>query len=274
MRFGIIFAALLMVALPVSAASVLTKPQDFTLTYGVYGGGFQALTADIRFQFTKTGYHMTMDAKPYGVLGHLLPWAGQYDTTGLLRNGEFIPQTHEKLSTWRDDKSHLMLFYNKNGEMIKQTKVTVEGGKKKSEAVTIDPSWHKGTVDIATAILNMLIEVNENGTCNQITATYDGKRRFDMRFTDKGSDTLAESNLNIARGKAHRCQLELLPIEGFTGKPRGYYMIQEQGRALGALPLVWMAPLWTGGPDVPVRMLIKSDFGSLFLHVQGIKKVE
>ncbi len=251
-------------------ARVLDNPHDFTLTYGVYGGGFQALTIDLHFKFTPTSYRVTMDAKPYGVLGHLLPWAGQYDTKGLVRRDALVPQRHEKHSGWRDDHSHLYMTYNTKGQLIEQRQEESRGTSKKMVNIPVARDLAADAVDITTGIVRMMIAANDHDTCTHESMIYDGKRRFRMVFKDMGREKLAESKINIARGIARRCQLELVPVLGFKGKPRGYYMIQEQARALGALPLVWVAPLWPNGPSVPVRMLVKSDFGAVFIHVMRV----
>ena len=260
---------LLMLAIP-ATASVLDKPRDFTLTYGVYGGGFQALTIDLHFKFSPTTYRVTMDAKPYGVLGHLLPWAGQYDTQGVVRKNVLTPQHHEKRSGWRDDHSHLTMTYDRTGRLIKQMQEETSGKKTKMTEIPVASEMSKDAVDITTGIVRMMVAANDHDTCTHESMIYDGKRRFRMVFKDKGREKLADSKINIARGTARRCQLELVPVLGFKGTARGDYMIQEQARALGALPLVWVAPLWQGGPAVPVRMLVKSDFGSVFIHVQKV----
>jgi hypothetical protein len=269
----LIFTLIVFFSYPALAySSVLNQQHDFTLQYGVYGGGFQALSISIHFEFTGKTYCTTMNAKPYGVLGHLLPWAGWYTTTGHIRNKTLIPQSHEKQSAWRDDKSHLRVTYDAMGKLIRQERDERENGKTHTSVEKIDPTFHKDTIDILTSVLNMLAKGSDLNNCNNRDSVYDGKRRFDMVFTDKGTDTLQKTKYNIAQGTVRKCQLELKPLAGFTGKPRGFYKIQEQGRALGQLPLVWIAPMWQNGPMAPVKLMLKSDYGAVFVHVQGVKR--
>ena len=275
MRLSLITLLVLgIVSWPLSgvAGSVLTQSHDFTLHYGVYGGGFQALSIDITFNYSPTQYQTHMAAKPYGVLGHLLPWAGWYTTRGVIQQGTLIPQLHEKQSAWRDDQSHLRIRYDRQGQLIKQEKDETIHGKTHTEIQKPDPSFYINSTDMLSVILTMLATSTDKNTCSYKATVYDGKRRFEMVFSDKGTEKLQRTKYNIAQGKARKCQLELKPLMGFTGKPRGFYKIQEQGRTLGQLPLIWVAPLWPNGPMAPVKLLIKSDFGAVFVHVQGVKR--
>jgi hypothetical protein len=253
--------ACLVFPLSADAASILSKKQDYTLQYGLYGGGFQALDAGIRFQFNKTTYAASMDAKPSGALGYLLPWNGKFNTKGLIKSNRLIPQLYTKQSSWRGDKAQTELAYDKNGKFVSKS----EGVNKN---MAVDPELYKDSVDVLTSIVNMLVRVNDEGTCNADVMTYDGKRRYRMVFRDKGVEELPPSKVNIFKGKARRCQMELIPVAGFKGqKSRGYYMLQEQGRKLGSLPMVWVGPAWEGGPYVPVRILMKNDYGTMLVHL-------
>ena len=253
--------ALLVLPLSADAASILSQKQDYTLQYGLYGGGFQALDAGIRFQFNKTSYTTSMDAKPSGALGYLLPWNGRFNTKGLIKGNRLLPQLYTKQSSWRSDKTQMELAYDKNGNFVSKS----EGDNKNMQ---VEPELYKDSVDVLTSIVNMLVRVNDEGTCNTDTMTYDGKRRYRMVFRDKGVEELPPSKVNIFKGKARRCQMELIPVAGFKGqKSRGYYMLQEQGRKMGSLPMVWVGPAWEGGPYVPVRILMKNDYGTMLVHL-------
>jgi hypothetical protein len=247
---------------PLPSAPFLAQRYDYTVHYGVYSGGFKALKISIHYQFLQDQYRLEMKAKPAGVLGYLLPWAGHYQTKGLIRQGQMIPQMHEKQSAWREDQSHLRLTYDSKGQLIAQTQDNSD--------VPLDPLLHQGTVDLPTAILHMLVQAHDQNKTAKDIQTFDGRRRFRMVFTDRGSVRLTPTKYNVASGMMLKSQLELIPVAGFKGKPRGYYMIQEQARARGALPMVWVGALWPKGPFGAVKMLVKSDYGSVFIHLEKI----
>lgn len=254
------------------AASVLDQHNDFVATYGVYGGGIQALAIDVGFDFNKTTYVARMDAKPYGALGKLLPWAGHYVTDGVVKKGALIPGKHDRTSAWRDDKSRMFMSYNVNGVLTKMEQFEDESGQSSHKELPLDAALHKGTLDLPTAITDMLVTATDKKTCNYAHDVFDGKRRFALTFKDEGTVKIPPSNVNIFSGAAYVCRMELVPQKGFTGKPRGFYRIQEAARKKGELPVVWLGRAWNGGPIIPVRMMIKSEFGTVLVHLKNIRK--
>ena len=62
--------------------------------------------------------------------------------------------------------------------------------------------------------------------------------------------------------------VEVKPIAGrWYEKPRGWLSIQEQGRKLGTMPTVWFAQLKETATVVPVRVRVKTEYGTLFMHM-------
>jgi len=43
--------------------------------------------------------------------------------------------------------------------------------------------------------------------------------------------------------------------------------IQEQGRDRGTLPTVWVGKISEDGPAIPIKILVKTAYGSLFMHL-------
>lgn len=270
-RFILVFLAVFMLTAHARAASVLDHSNRFTVSYGIYAGGFQALAIDVAFDVDKTHYMMGMKAKPYGMLGRLLPWAGDYKTVGAVKKGLLVPMQHDRLSAWRDDTSYLIMSY-KDGTLIKKEEIDNENGKTVKKTVPLEKGMHEGTLDLVSAVLDMLVKATDKKTCTYSQEIYDGKRRFRFTFKDEGTKDIAASAINIFKGPSRLCRMELIPLKGFKGKPRGYYRIQEEARAKGELPVIWLGQAWAGGPMIPVRMMIKSEYGTVFMHLQKVER--
>lgn len=273
MRFFVI-SLTLGIALTASAraASILDQKNRFSVTYGIYGGGFQALNIDITYDLNKTDYDARMNAKPYGVLGKLLPWAGKYETKGIIKNATLIPIEHDRISAWRDDKSHVIMSY-KNGQFSQLKEISDEKGKNSSRIVPVEQDLSQDTVDLVTAVTDMLVRSTDKNDCTYSKEVFDGRRRFRMTFKDEGTQNLVKSAVNIFGGTAHVCRMELVPLKGFKGKPRGYYRIQEDARKNGGeLPVIWLGQAWKNGPMIPVRMMVKSEYGTVLMHLKAIDR--
>src|SRR5690606_14417519 len=78
------------------------------------------------------------------------------------------------------------------------------------------------------------------------------------------------SDYNLYSGPAKRCTIEVQPAGGkWHDKPRGWFSIQEQGRNKGTMPTIWVASITPDMPAVPVKVMVKTDYGTLFLHLVG-----
>ena len=87
-------------------------------------------------------------------------------------------------------------------------------------------------------------------------------------FKEKGTVELKASRWNVYEGSAIECTAEVQPIAGkWHEKPRGWMSIQEQGRERGTIPTVWFAKITEGQPAVPVKVRVKTSYGTLFMHM-------
>ncbi len=250
------------------ADALLGSTNKFAVSYAMYAGGFRALDMQLGYDFTPKTYAITMTAKPYGVIGRFLPWAGEHTTNGTISGATLIPARHEKISRWGEDNDRSLFIYTK-GILTSLKRSDIENGKEKLETTLPDASFHKNSVDILTGAAQILATVNEGKPCTGKPIIFDGKRRYSLKFTEKGTETLQSSKYNMYSGKAHICEVEMIPLLGYKDKPRGYYKIQEEARAKGQLPRVWLGQLWKNGPYLPVKMMVKSEYGAVLLHAQG-----
>ena len=251
----------------ISPVSANQTALDDRFAYGLYAGGIRALDIELGFHLHPDRYDIAMKAKPYGLLGGLLPWAGHYTTTGKHQASKLIPQSHLKVSQWRDDKDTDKFTYE-NGVLVSLKRTDTEKKPLKEENVPLDKTLHQGSVDLLTATLYPLMQMNDGKACDAAIDVFDGKRRFVLKFTKKGTETLVASKYNMFSGKTVICQVEMIPVAGFKGKKRGYYKLQEEGRAQGQLPKIWMGRAGKNGAYVPVKIMMKSEYGAVLVHVE------
>jgi Protein of unknown function (DUF3108) len=249
------------------AAALLGSTDKFTVSYAMYAGGFRALDMSLGFDFTPKTYNILMTAKPYGVIGRFLPWAGQHSTKGTISGTSLLPVHHEKISRWGEDNDQAFFDYTK-GQLTSLKKTEIENGKMTTYTDLPAPEFYKDATDILTGAAQILATVNTGSPCTGKPTIFDGKRRYSLKFTDKGTEALVNSKYNMFKGTAHICEVEMIPLLGYKDKPRGYYKVQEEARAKGQLPRVWLGQLWKDGPYLPVKMMVKSEYGAVLLHAQ------
>jgi hypothetical protein len=252
---------------PEVQASV-AKDKLQTMVYSVYAGGINAVQARLSVDIEKASrYKMMLSAKTRGFLAKLAPWRGSFETEGW-KTGEMLrPEIHRSTSTWRDETEIKEYVYNKDGEFV-DLKITEEGKDKSPDKIEKDLT--SNTTDALTATLLVMQGIREKSSCDGSSEVFDGKRRFLLKFRNQGKTTLKASRYNLYGGPALLCEVEIEPKGGeWHSRPRGWLSIQEQGRKKGFLPKIWLANVSEESPAVPVKVMVKTDYGALMAHLTG-----
>ena len=223
--------------------------------------------AELTIDYTGANrYALEMNAHTRGFLGKLAPWSGKFESAGwVMKDDELRPQLHRSTSTWRDETEVKSYNYTKDGGF--QNLMIKEHDKPEHEKEVPDEVT-RNTTDAFTAALMVMEAVHNGGSCEGRSEVFDGKRRFAQIFEEQERVDLSPSRYNVFGGNAVKCTVEIEPISGeWSSKPRGWLSIQEQGRERGTMPTVWLGSLSADGPAVPVKILVKTAYGSLFMHL-------
>lgn len=255
---------LMALSLP-SQAQPLGGKQE--MVYEVYAGGIHAVQATLVMDLSEKGrYDLSLSAKTRGLLGKLAPWHGTFESNGWrLGNASFTPQLHRSTTTWREEEEVKSYNYAKDGSF---KSLVIKDFNKKPRTETPDAALTDQTQDVFTATLETLSQVALGQGCGHSADIFDGKRRFAQHFVPKTEETLHQSRYNIYEGSSTVCTVEIEPKGGaWHKKPRGWMSIQEQGREKGMMPTVWMAQITPNMPAVPIKILVKTNYGALFMHL-------
>ena len=238
------------------------------MTYDVYAGGFHVVEAQLKVDLSQKGrYDLSLDAHTRGFLANLAPWEGVFETQGWHAHQSSKPERHRSTTIWRDEEEIKTYNYNKNGSF---KSYTIKEHDKPLE--TQDPAAElvQNSTDDLTATMSVMERIAAGGQCAGRDEIFDGKRRYRMIFNEEARLDLASSRYNVFQGSAVECTVEVQPVAGkWHDKPRGWMSIQEQGRARGTMPTVWMAQMAQGQPAVPVKIRVKTEYGVLFMHLTG-----
>lgn len=255
-----------------AAESTATKPVADArqeMTYDVYAGGFHVVSADLTVDLAKkANYLLRLGAATHGMLGRLAPWTGIFQTQGWYdaKKDKPRPDLHFSDTTFRNERELTEFFYNKNGT-FKEFKKTNEEQKGHED---IPPELSDGTTDVLSATLEVMSRIAQTRECVGRDEIFDGSRRYALVYGNSEETIVPKSDLNVYQGPATMCTVEVKPIAGkWHEKPRGWMSIQEQGREKGTMPTVWFAQMAEGEPAVPVKIRVKTDYGTLFMHLTG-----
>lgn len=240
--------------------------------YEVYAGGLHAVQAHLDMAVGPSGgrYDIMLEAGTRGFLGKLVPWSGSFQSQGwVLEDGFYRPEVHKSAATWREETETKEYKYSKD-QKFKGLYVTEHN--QSTVKKDVDDALTHGTTDILAATLEVMHQIAGGHPCAGSSDVFDGKRRFRMIFTPQGEENLKPSRYNVYEGPASVCTVEVSPVSGeWHEKPRGWMSIQEQGRSRGMMPTVWVASLSPEGPAVPVKIRVKTAYGTLFMHLSEYK---
>lgn len=250
---------------PTFAADETVKLQK--MKYEVYTGGVNAVTADMTLDYRTPGrYEMVFNAQTQGILGTFIPWTGSFLAKGwAMADGKRLVEIHESIAKWRDEMEVKSYHYTKEGgfhDLV--TKIT----HKKDKTEVPDSILTKDTTDVVTSSMKVMEKIARGGKCEGRDEIFDGRRRYALIFKHSRFVMLEPSQYNAYAGPAAECTVEIEPIAGaWHKKPRGWLSIQEQGRERGMMPTVWIAQVRPNTVAVPVRLRVKTAYGTLFMHM-------
>lgn len=215
---------------------------------------------------TKGQYSIFFSAQTRGLLGSLVPWEGTFESKGTAyKDGRRLPHFHESIASWQGEREVKTYNYDKKGQF---KDITTLYKHKKPKTKVPDKALTEGTTDALTATILVMEHVSDGGNCEGTSEVFDGKRRYKLIFRHTQFVMLESTRYNAYSGPAVECTVEVEPIAGrWHEKPRGWLSIQEQGRERGLMPTVWLAQVVENAVVVPVRVRVKTAYGTMFMHM-------
>lgn len=241
------------------------EPQVFI--YDVYAGGIHAVEATLNIDLSQKGaYTLALKAQTRGFLGSLAPWSGVFESQGWVeKDGLYRPQLHRSTAVWKGEEEIKSYHYGRDGSF---KGLEIKDHDQPLQKKDVDDALTQGTTDALTATLSVMHAVAAGKKCAGEEEVFDGKRRFKQVFNSEGQVVLPSSRYNAYQGDAVMCAVEVVPVAGaWHKKPRGWMSIQEQGRERGTMPTIWMGMIEDKSVAIPVKIRVKTAFGTLFMHL-------
>ncbi|MCR9072648.1 MAG: DUF3108 domain-containing protein [Alphaproteobacteria bacterium] len=230
-------------------------------TYEVYFGGLHVLSAESEFVPAADTYELTTRAETRGILDLLFGWHGISRSAGSFFGDRAVPDLHVNRG-WRGDRQRsVVIEYGPEGQVVT---AEVEPAPDPEEVTEVPAGSEQGTVDPLTVIAQVSRAVARSGRCEGEFAVYDGRRRYDLRITDRGTEALPATDYSIFSGEAMRCGVEYAMLGGQRKDPNKYAKTARERVVYVARPL-------ENGPALPVGLKVETDFGTLMAHITGVE---
>lgn len=242
------------------------KETDIQLTYSVYAASLlEAMHITVGLTFEKDSYVVDTNIRTNGFLSRVLPWSGQFFTQGMITKTALIPEQHVFSKNWSQDTAKTTMNFDRKGRLAN---MVVEDTEDDPYYQLFDDEITFGAVDMLTALMESFVNIDNTSICRSSHTVFDGKRRFELVFRDLGKTTLTNKRYSMYSGPALTCEIEVVPIAGkWYNNTRGWMALQEQSKENGRLPKLWLAKVDNKSPMVPVRLQVRTDYGSLIMSL-------
>lgn len=231
--------------------------QALDLHYDVYFLHLPILSIDVESHLSADDYRTSAALKTSGVLAALANWESQLRVSGRVDGAMLHPAHYRADSRYRDRQQAVDLSYGDAGAV----RGDVNGVLTDGERDDVSEALRLGTVDPLTANVILATRLAATGSCVGTIAVFDGLRRYDLDYDDRGTVELEPSTLDDYQGSAHECRATVRSMAGFlrTGEHAGERATEIE---------TWLASPLPGAAPVAVRMDLVGSHGTLHVHLR------
>lgn len=263
--FGVTIAIVAFLTLTAMRPTVATAADDWPrkvqANYAITLAGVKF--GQFNFSSSRNGaqYTVASNAKLRAFFG-AFKWRGSANSTGAIVNSSPIPAT-----------------YNYTARKKKKTPRTVAMtmAKRNVTGLTVTPPVNPSKnrvpvhakdklkiLDPMSAIIALTAPVKARNPCRQSVSIFDGKHRFDVQLSAKGTKSVGFAPGNGFSSKARVCRVRYVPISGHKTGKKNSYMVDKKGAE------VWMIRTADGSMYMPYRIVVPTVLGDAMLQARAI----
>jgi hypothetical protein len=260
------WAVSLAVGLWLSTSAMAADDDRLSLAYDVYMGGLKIIDFGLDLDLKSEAYAIRSTVKTVGFIGWLMPWSQVAVSEGTLAGLETRPLRHRTEGKFRDRPRLVEIDY-RDGHVVNVVVMPPpvdDGGRD-----VVPDEMRRGTRDPMSTILAALRQLDESGSCSRTLPVYDGRRRYDLIFTDRGGKMLQASSYGRFSGAAQQCDFEYVPLRGHERRnpdPATQARQLRKGRT-------FLANVLPGATRTPVRIEVDGDWGDTVAHLRQFQRV-
>jgi len=243
-------------------AAHAADPDRIEMRIEMFGtAGIHVATNHTVVEETSEQYVITTDVESRGIGAVFINLTSHSEVRGRLTGAAVRPQAYLGEVRRNGGVSRNQVEYASDGTVTAQSTPPVETHR------PVTPPLMRGTVDQLTAFFLLERQLAARGSCALVIGVFDGRRRYDLHFTDVApelSQAIADRNVS---GATKICHMRREAVAGF---------MDDGGRTEGAYEgTLWFARLVRGDLLIPVVMEFTTEFGTVTgrlaeLHGRGV----
>ncbi|MEE8271599.1 MAG: DUF3108 domain-containing protein [Alphaproteobacteria bacterium] len=239
-----------------------------TADYAVYTGGLHVIDSDIVLAMDDDEYDVRLGAALVGVPSWFSDWAAVIESDGRIAGDTLNPARSTVERMRRGEVRVTALRFDGDGEVD----VTFDPERSDNDE-PVPQDMLVGALDPLSGLVSIIHSMTAAGGCATTVPVYDGRRRYDLVFTDRGMEQLVGSDIATYAGPARRCHMQLVAVAGAFKRDDGRSFWRRGAEADRERQLdIWLARPMAGGPYLPVRIKGRTPFGAVVIHLRGVEE--
>lgn len=258
-------SALVLASLFVAPAAVAQPgwPNEVKVRYKLEFNGFDVGAYEFISRYDGQAYRAQSSAKVSALFG-AFKWNGNLQGSGAIASHGPQPKSYQlSYNTKKKSYSVQMGFA---GQTVKTVNM-VPNKPPSPEAVKVKSSDLQNVFDPISASL-AISAASEDDACNRTIPIFDGKSRFDLRFSPKGYQKVKEKQSGVEPSKLIVCQIKYVPISGH--KPKDF---EKPWVDYDKIEIA-LRPIPRAGIYVPYSISVPTTIGSATMTAEQINIVD
>lgn len=251
------------VATPVPHLAPRIPPERILkLGYSVYLGGLNVFVFTTDLTLNGENYSISGSGESRGMVRLFWKWAAHLTSGGTVGPEGLRAQIYNIATMSKHGYKSMQLSFDEKGKYtIRRTPPDTKLRKLKRRLPVVVPAH---TVDPLSVALRISRAIEDGRGCKGVYPIFDGDRRYNLTFTDRGLDKLDKTPYSVFSGIAYHCQFDMQRISGFD-KPRVYVRYWDEDDF--DPPQIWLARIVPHMPPVPVRLRGDLNMGGLLIYL-------
>ncbi len=256
-------AAIALAGLAWAPGAALAKdqwPSRVVAQYGISFAGFDVGDFNFVSEVDGKSYVLRSSAKLSALLG-AFKWRGSTNSSGKLAGRE--PKPAGYAFDYRSNSKSGSVKLGFSGSRIADVSI-VPPSDSHPDNVPLKPQHMKDVLDPLTAILSVT-RYEPGNPCARRLAIFDGKQRFDLVFSFRRQERIAEKRASGQPNVGYVCSVRYVPIAGYRMNKETKYMASNDGIEVGLRPV----------PDanvlIPYRVSIPTIAGQAVLRSKRVE---
>lgn len=250
----------LLAALPASAQD----QSRIAIAYDVYTGGLQVVEFGLDLALSASRYDVLTRIKTRGLYGTLFPWEQVSRGSGQVAAAKLAPLSYEQRGQFRG-RERVVEFGYANGRVADVRLEPTALDDNDREPVLDDQL--AGVVDPLAGVLGLIMRINGGGHCAGRYEGFDGRRRFNIEFVDRGMERVEVGRPVAFAGDARGCDFVYRQTGGFVRRVT-WGADRQRVPQLGR---VWLANVVARLPIVPVKIEVESNWGRTIAYMRKLE---